>query len=351
VLLVAPAVGRAQLEDHLKCYKVKDPVKLTGFVDIDSTQFGLEAGCKIKPGKFFCVPVTKTVVAAEDRTTGSPITPLPVAAPPAPGDRMCYKIKCPLNAIASQEITDQFGTRTLTEARPGAGFKPFILCTPAAKGPTAADAFRGFPATGQTTCWNTAGTVISCAGTGHDGDVQGGAPLAYQDNGDGTITDLNTGLMWEKKSNDGSLIHDVDNLYPWSQGFTNIVPALNNKCADDETVDCFAGADATCAALFGAGAKCGFAGYRDWRVPNVKELQSIVDYTNATPSVSPAFNTGCAPGCTVLTCSCTASGFYWSSSTNTGIPGNAWSVFFGGGNVTDQAKSGTFLVRAVRGGS
>src|SRR5213593_772265 len=39
--------------------------------------------------------------------------------------------------------------------------------------------------------------------------------LSYQDNGDGTITDLNTGLMWEKKSQDGS-DHDVTKTFPWS---------------------------------------------------------------------------------------------------------------------------------------
>jgi hypothetical protein len=35
-----------------------------------------------------------------------------------------------------------------------------------------------FPATGQMTCWNSAG-VVACAGTGHDGEVQAGATPAY----------------------------------------------------------------------------------------------------------------------------------------------------------------------------
>ena len=55
------------------------------------------------------------------------------------------------------------------------------------------------PATGQTTCWDSLGLVVGCADTGHDGDVQAGAALSYVDNGDGTITDLNTDLIWEKK--------------------------------------------------------------------------------------------------------------------------------------------------------
>jgi cysteine-rich repeat protein len=83
-----------------------------------------------------------------------------------------------------------------------------------------------FPATGRTTCWNTAGAVISCAGTGQDGDLQKGSALAYVDNGDGTITDSNTGLMWEKLSADGT-IHDWNNLYTWDDAFAVKIATLN----------------------------------------------------------------------------------------------------------------------------
>ena len=65
------------------------------------------------------------------------------------------------------------------------------------------------PATGQTTCWDSNGNAISCAGTGQDGELRKGAALAYVDNGDGTVTDVNTGLVWEKLSHDGS-VHDED---------------------------------------------------------------------------------------------------------------------------------------------
>src|SRR5205814_7610729 len=63
------------------------------------------------------------------------------------------------------------------------------------------------PATGQTTCWNSSGAVISCAGTGQDGELRKGAPLTYVDNGHGTVTDLNSGLVWETHSHDGT-VHD-----------------------------------------------------------------------------------------------------------------------------------------------
>jgi hypothetical protein len=52
-------------------------------------------------------------------------------------------------------------------------------------------------------------------GAGSDGDLQLGVAPGYVDNGDGTITDTKTGLMWEKKSDDGS-IHDKDTWYTWS---------------------------------------------------------------------------------------------------------------------------------------
>lgn len=83
-----------------------------------------------------------------------------------------------------------------------------------------------FPATGQTTCWNSTGTVIPCAGTGQDGDVLAGAVLSYTDNGDGTITDHNTGLMWEKKSADGT-IHDRGTHYTWDDALAVHVAGLN----------------------------------------------------------------------------------------------------------------------------
>ena len=184
-----------------------------------------------------------------------------------------------------------------------------------------------FLATGQTTCWNTVGTVIACAGTGQDGDVKAGAALSYTDNGDGTITDNNTGLMWEKKSDDGT-IHDKDTTYTWTNAFAVFIAGLN-----------------------GGG---GFAGYTDWRLPNYKELTSILNLENGNPAVSPAFNTACAGACTVTSffppCSCTAAALYWSSSSSAEIPSTAWSVDFFDGTVDAGPKGDTLRVRAVRGG-
>ena len=188
-----------------------------------------------------------------------------------------------------------------------------------------------FPATGQVTCSNSdvAGTIIPCAGTGQDGDIRAGGPLSYTDNGDGTITDNTTGLMWEKKSDDGS-IHDQDTAYTWDDAFSVHIAGLN--------------------------AGVGFAGHTDWRLPNIKELQSTVNFENVFPAVSPAFHTGCVAGCTVLTCSCTVMTTaphppeYWSSTSRINDLFGVWTVRFIDGIGGIKAKGDTIYVRAVRGG-
>jgi hypothetical protein len=178
------------------------------------------------------------------------------------------------------------------------------------------------PATGQTTCWDSSGNSIACAGTGQDGDLQKGAALAYTDNGDGTITDNNTGLVWEKKSSDGG-IHDKSATYSWASTFT-LIGQLNTM---------------------------NFAGHNDWRVPNVRELESIIDHDIDGPAVTGAFNNNCMTGCTVTTCSCTGSGVSWSSTTYIPSPAEAWVLNFGAGEVFPSGKSNNHFVRAVRGGS
>jgi cysteine-rich repeat protein len=192
--------------------------------------------------------------------------------------------------------------------------------------PTPPGPSQAFPATGQATCWNSAGTVIPCAGTGHDGEIRAGATLAYVDNGDGTITDSNTGLMWEKLSDDGT-IHDWNNSYAWDDAFSTKVATLN-----------------------GGG---GFAGHSDWRMPNIKELQSIANYEllHPGPMVTAPSNAGCPFPCALPPCSCTPSNTYWPSSSSAYFPYFAWAVYFYDGNGYAYYKTYFYYVRAVRGGS
>ena len=189
----------------------------------------------------------------------------------------------------------------------------------------AAGARRSRPVkTGQTTCWDAAGNVIDCAGTGEDGELRRGEPRAYLDNGNGTIRDKRTALVWEKLSNDGT-IHDKDNTYTWADAFTKI---------DDLNTAAFAGAT-------------------DWRLPNENELETIVDRGTVFPAVSSIFDTSCASGCTVLTCSCTVSAemIFWSSTSYVNSPASAWLVNFYDGTAYVDVKSASKRVRAVHGGS
>ena len=87
------------------------------------------------------------------------------------------------------------------------------------------------------------------------------------------------------------------------------------------------------------------------RSPKEYLLYSLVNLGAVNPSVFSAFNTSCAASCTVLTCSCTQSFSYWSSSTYQYAPTYAWYVFFGDGGVGNGGKSGSYYVRGVRGGS
>jgi hypothetical protein len=177
--------------------------------------------------------------------------------------------------------------------------------------------------TGQTQCWDTAGTQISCSGTGQDGDLQAGVSASFVDNGDGTITDNQTGLVWEKLSDDGS-IHNYGDHFPWAPSF--------NKIATLNTAPCF-------------------AGFCDWRMPNINELYSLVSYATHGPAVQAPFNVNCGGTCAVTECSCTQPNGYWSSTSRHTGSHVAWTVHFSGGYVRTSNKLNTYYIRAVRGGS
>ena len=154
----------------------------------------------------------------------------------------------------------------------------------------------------------------------------------WTDNGDGTATDNTTGLVWELKTDDGS-IHDVDNHYDWSTGspwkpdgtaFVDFLGTLNGgESQNGVTIEgCFAD-------------EC------DWRLPTVEELKGIL--------IEP-YPCGTSP-CTTIPGETKVSSSYWSSSTDAFPPGGAWGVDFSNGFVLDDNKSLDDYVRAVRGGS
>src|SRR5262249_40447184 len=126
VAMTLPPGGASEVTDHLQCYKIKDPAKLKGLVNLTAPEIGAASGCKVSGAALFCVAASKAVVSAI--SNGTALTPLPYTGAPAETDRLCYKLTCPAAALPGQQATDQFGTRTLTN------FKASMLCTPAVEG-------------------------------------------------------------------------------------------------------------------------------------------------------------------------------------------------------------------------
>jgi hypothetical protein len=181
----------------------------------------------------------------------------------------------------------------------------------------------GIPATtGQTLCYDTVGDQISCTGTGQDGEVQKGVAVTprFINNGDGTVTDNLTGLIWLQEGNCTTFFAGdaaVSNSRPWQVALDAANQLASGYCGLTD------------------GSAAG-----DWRLPNLRELQSLVDYSQISPSLpagNPFLNT--------------VSSDYWSSTTYALYTNYAWLVNFSNGSDSYYyGKSSSYYVRAVRGG-
>ena len=121
----------------------------------------------------------------------------------------------------------------------------------------------------------------------------------FVDNGNGTITDRATCLVWEKKDDDNAVgsLHDKDNFYQWAcaEAGTLCQPtaAAATACAGatGSALGCAQCASTSCNTIWTwqvALNASGFAGHQDWRVPTsagccglptgeAAEIESIVD--------------------------------------------------------------------------
>ena len=149
--------------------------------------------------------------------------------------------------------------------------------------------------------------------TGDDGDLEKGVPWPnprFTDNGDGTVSDNLTGLIWLKNAN-----------------------CFGTRIWNNALSDCNGLASGLCGLSDGSSAG-------EWRLPQIKEIQSLIDFENvslALPSGHPFLNA--------------LSYYYWSSTTYAGYHYIAWAVHMGFGDVRANDKySVNYYVWPVRGG-
>ena len=122
---------------------------------------------------------------------------------------------------------------------------------------------------GQTGCYADHGAEIACpplgeALTGQDAQHAGNAAVRI-DRGDGTVSDLVTGLMWQQSpdtNGDGTLDATDELTYE----------AALSYCED-----------------------LGLAGHRDWRLPEIKALYSLIDFNGIDPNAESTDSSGLKP--------------------------------------------------------
>ena len=157
----------------------------------------------------------------------------------------------------------------------------------------------------------------------------------FTDNGDGTVSDNLSGLVWEKKDDAGD-VHDKDSVFTWSasgtagdgSAFASFLESLNTA---------------------GLGQ---IIAYHDWRLPTVMEVQTIVFDFPCTggfgsPSCACPLSPCIDPG---LDAAHTQAGAYWTATSVVHTPGAAWALAFDSGAASPLSKAGNAYVRAVRGG-
>lgn len=180
----------------------------------------------------------------------------------------------------------------------------------------------------------------------------------FVDNGDGTVTDNETGLQWEKKTgvdredfSDCSVTacpdpHDVNNRYQWCFDADHSGEGRPDPTGCDDPMNPPNGGAFTDFLVTLNTPPC-FATHCDWRLPTVgrdgaaAELETIFDVTasgcgRGDPCIDPIFGP-------------TAADPYWSATTDAEFPDAAWDVEFDGEGVgTDGSKNNILYVRAVR---
>ena len=169
-------------------------------------------------------------------------------------------------------------------------------------------ASRHILSTGQRLCYDAAGRPVDCAGSGQDGEFRAGRTWPeprFEMQGDDLALDRLTGLVWPRLASVG------DFPMSWAEALAAV--------ADMNLEKAF--------------------GHADWRLPNRRELLSVVSHDHHRPAL---------PAGHPFTVQQT---WYWTSTTSSRAPGYAWHVHLEGGRMFYGDKTRDAMVWPVRGES
>lgn len=163
------------------------------------------------------------------------------------------------------------------------------------------------PPTDQQLCYDAAGLPVACPGSGQDAAFPhpvSSLPQRFVAAGEGLVSDLATGLVWPRDAGLAGF------PMPWTEAL-----AFAARLARE-----------------------GFCGRTDWRLPNRRELRSLVSYGQARPALPQGH-----PFVNVF------AGWHWTSTTAAPAPGYAWYVHFEGGRMFYGKKDQDCLCWPVAG--
>lgn len=165
---------------------------------------------------------------------------------------------------------------------------------------------QGHLQTGQVSCHDVNGHEIECEGTGQDGEYRRGIPWPtprFAVQGD-TVMDELTGLVWLRNANSAEF------PLTWQEALDHVAQMNRDRAA----------------------------GYTDWRLPNRRELRSLISHQSRRPALPDEH-----PFTNLF------QGWYWSSTTAAISPAHAWYVSMDGGRMFYGGKDQSFMVWPVRG--
>jgi hypothetical protein len=198
--------------------------------------------------------------------------------------------------------------KTQSAAPAATGFSSYSNCAGVTT-PTAAVGAITLPETGQKTCCDEAGNIIDCAGTRQDGELKRGVAwpsprfvAGTETEADCTIDNL-TGLMWPKNGNLAGGTMTWQEALDYANGLS-------------------------------------YCGHSDWRLPNINELESLVNIE--APDTSAWLNNRTFKNVKPYD--------YLSSTTRTYYTSSVWKVNMRGGQVEDWDKTDSYYVLPVRAG-